>query len=145
MRGKGYETGYGKPPRSGQFKKGQSGNARGRPKGSRDFNTDLREVLEAKVAVTENGKPRKVTSQKATLMRLREKALQGDHKAMTKLLDLARELNFEEWTRKAERALSQNEDDILERFKGALLKQTDPGDHAEELDAESGEEEYGDE
>ena len=32
----GYEVGYGKPPVAGQFKPGQSGNPRGRPKGSRN-------------------------------------------------------------------------------------------------------------
>ena len=125
---KDYETGYGKPPKSGQFRKGQSGNPKGRPKGTRDFNTDLRDVLNTRVAVTESGKPKKVTSQKATLMRLREKALNGDHKAMTKLLDLARELNFEEWTRKTERQLTLREDDILERFKAAVLKKGDGGE-----------------
>lgn len=30
----GYEVGYGKPPRHSQFKKGQSGNRKGRPKGA---------------------------------------------------------------------------------------------------------------
>ena len=29
-----YEVGYKKPPKEGQFKKGQSGNPRGRPKGT---------------------------------------------------------------------------------------------------------------
>jgi len=32
----GYDVGYGKPPKGGQFQKGQSGNPRGRPKGSRN-------------------------------------------------------------------------------------------------------------
>ena len=27
-----YEVGYGRPPKSGQFKKGQSGNPKGRPR-----------------------------------------------------------------------------------------------------------------
>ena len=30
-----YDVGYGKPPKKHRFRKGQSGNARGRPKGAR--------------------------------------------------------------------------------------------------------------
>ena len=36
-----YEVGYGKPPVATQFKKGQSGNTRGRPKGRRQSPPDL--------------------------------------------------------------------------------------------------------
>ena len=35
------EVGYGKPPRATQFKKGQSGNIKGRPKGSKDMRAAL--------------------------------------------------------------------------------------------------------
>ena len=44
--GSDHDGGYGKPPRHSQFKKGQSGNSKGRPKGSRNFSTDLKETLE---------------------------------------------------------------------------------------------------
>jgi hypothetical protein len=45
-----YETGFGKPPRNKQFKKGQSGNPKGRPKHAKSspalFNDELREISE---------------------------------------------------------------------------------------------------
>ncbi len=116
MSDKDKNIGYGKPPKNSRFVKGRSGNPKGRPKGSKDFSSDLRDVLDAKVAVTENGAMRKVTSQKATLMRLREQALKGDARAMKQLLDLAKEQAVEEWSRKAERGLTAPEGDILERF-----------------------------
>ena len=36
-----YEVGYGKPPKNTQFRKGVSGNPRGRPKKSLDFDHEL--------------------------------------------------------------------------------------------------------
>ncbi len=50
-----YEVGYGRPPVASQFKAGQSGNAKGRPKGSKNLSTLLREEMDAKILVTENG------------------------------------------------------------------------------------------
>ena len=36
-----YEVGYGKPPKDSQFKKGESGNKRGRPKGVKNLKTEV--------------------------------------------------------------------------------------------------------
>lgn len=43
-----YTVGYGKPPTFGQFQKGKSGNPSGRPRGTRNFSSDLEEVLSKK-------------------------------------------------------------------------------------------------
>jgi hypothetical protein len=51
-----YEVGYGKPPKSGQFKKGISGNPSGRPKKPSDFLSVLMKELESKVTIHESGK-----------------------------------------------------------------------------------------
>ena len=111
-----YEIGYGKPPRSTRFKKGQSGNAKGRPKGSRNFANDLDDVLNTKMTVNENGKPRKVSTQLAALMRLREKALKGETRALDRLLSMADERSTEKDAQNKERHISSDEMDILERF-----------------------------
>jgi len=83
------KTGYGRPPKSGQFKPGKSGNKKGRPRGSRNFRTDVEEALKARVTVTQGGKPRKMSTQQAGIAVLLQKALNGDGRALLKMLDLA--------------------------------------------------------
>ena len=87
-------VGYRKPPGSSQFKSGQSGNPAGRPKGSRNFKTELRATLQTPVKVNKNGRFRKISTQRASLMVLREKALAGDQRAIEHLIGLA--LRFDE-------------------------------------------------
>lgn len=111
-----YEIGYGKPPKATQFKPGQSGNKRGRPKGSRNFSTDLKEILASKTVVTLNGKPKKISTQKATLERLRQKALQGDARALDKIITLAQQLGEAEEQQSTARNLIKEDAEILERF-----------------------------
>src|SRR5205814_10537808 len=69
------QVGYRKPPEGTRFKPGQSGNPKGRPKGVRNFETDLDETLRELVDVNKGGVRRRVTNQKAMLINLLQKAL----------------------------------------------------------------------
>jgi hypothetical protein len=85
-----YEVGYGKPPRQTRFKKGQSGNPKGRPKGSKNMGTLLGEVLAQKVTVMENGQNRRIPYKEAFVRRLAAKGIEGstrDMLAFAKALD----------------------------------------------------------
>ena len=113
---KDYDVGRGKPPVSGQFSKGKSGNPKGRPRGTKNLATDVEEVLTTKVKVQENGKSVKVSSQKAMLMRLREMALNGHVRSIALLLTLAEQQSANKNAASTERAISASEDDILARF-----------------------------
>jgi hypothetical protein len=75
-----YEVGYGKPPRARQFKAGQSGNPKGRPKGAMSEARILRELLHRKLDVRQNGRSRKITVFEAILLRFTEDALKGNTK-----------------------------------------------------------------
>ncbi|MEZ5813638.1 MAG: DUF5681 domain-containing protein [Alphaproteobacteria bacterium] len=80
-----YDVGYKKPPKGGQFKKGQSGNPSGRPKKKSFYETFIKE-LEAQISVKEGGASTKITKHEALVKRLMNEALQGDHKAQQKIL-----------------------------------------------------------
>src|SRR6266566_3039091 len=87
------ETGYKKPPQHSRFTPGRSGNPRGRQKGVRNLGSDVKRTLEVPVRLNEQGKPRRVSTQEAVLLRLREKALKGDARSLDRLLELAGTFN----------------------------------------------------
>ncbi|MCC8971770.1 DUF5681 domain-containing protein [Bradyrhizobium brasilense] len=82
------DVGYGKPPKHTRFKPGQSGNPNGRPKGVRNFKTDVCEALQTPAKVSKNGRVNKMTTQRAGLETLCIKALKGDPRALEQLLRL---------------------------------------------------------
>src|SRR5204862_2500283 len=73
-----YEVGYRKPPRQTRFTKGQSGNPRGRPKGSKNLPTLLTEALNESVVVAENGRRRKITMRQAIIKQLVKRSATAD-------------------------------------------------------------------
>ena len=81
-----YQVGYGRPPLHTQFKPGQSGNPRGRPKGARSLAATVRKVLGRKIPVIERGQRKLVSADEAMLHRYLEMALEGDVKAGAFLL-----------------------------------------------------------
>jgi hypothetical protein len=81
-----YEVGYCRPPKRGRFKPGQLGNPKGRPKGRKNIRAIFEETLYKPVTVTENGRKSKVPAIKALLLRLLNKSLEGDLRALDKLL-----------------------------------------------------------
>jgi hypothetical protein len=87
-----YEVGYGKPPKSGQFRKGQSGNVAGssaaRRQAKSTFGNPFQEKLNSNVEVPENGKTVRRTRKHMGVRRLVEAAAKGDMHALREMLEL---------------------------------------------------------
>jgi Family of unknown function (DUF5681) len=84
----GTAVGFRRPPKATQFKAGKSGNPRGRPKGSRSVSAVLGDVIRQKIAVTENGKTRRIPALEVMLRRLANDAMRNDPRALKFLLSL---------------------------------------------------------
>jgi hypothetical protein len=85
------DIGYGKPPKDSRFKKGQSGNPKGRPKGAKNLKTVVNQELLATVVLKEGGKPKSISKIEGIVKSAVTNALLGDSKALAQVLNLAKE------------------------------------------------------
>ena len=115
-----YEVGFGKPPKHTRFKPGVSGNPSGKRKDARNLSTDVRQALLAPVKLKQEGRSRRVSTQRALLMRLREKALNGDSRSLDRLIDLAGRYNNEPQGQAA--LSSQDDQEILAAYQRDILE-----------------------
>jgi hypothetical protein len=113
------KTGYGRPPADSRFKKGQSGNPRGRVKGSKNLATDICEELDETIPIREGDKVRKVTKQRVMVKSMAAKAIKGDTKATSLLLD-RRERAEQAAGQRQEIRNTEEEDAIVERWLASL-------------------------
>jgi hypothetical protein len=113
-----YEVGYGKPPKKTRFQPGQSGNPRGRPKGTKNLKTDLVEELREKVVVREGEQSRRVSKQRAVVKTLVTRTLKGDARAASLLTSLMMRLrDTGEGAPETAEPLHDDELEILEAFE----------------------------
>jgi uncharacterized protein DUF5681 len=114
-------VGYCRPPLHTRFKPGQSGNPRGRPKGTANLKTDLGEELSERIRVREGERNLKVSKQRAMLKALVAKALKGDARAATVILNLVSKLFEPEAVAEQAPTLTADDQAILERFLARSL------------------------
>jgi len=83
-----YAVGYGRPPEETRFRKGQSGNPKGRPRGSRSIGAILQAIIGQRITVTEHGTTRRIPALEVMLRRLTNDAMRGDVRGLKLLLSL---------------------------------------------------------
>ena len=119
--GKRTDVGYGRPPVEHQFKPGQSGNKRGRPKGSKNEATIMSELLNRRIDIREKGRTRKITVLEGILLKFAEDALKGNAKAASFLLN--RKQIAESSGLPTAEILDMDDQKVLDSFKQRLEEQ----------------------
>ena len=111
-------VGYGRPPVNRQFKPGQSGNPRGKPKGSKNFPTMFAEAMSRPVTVRDKkGKIRTLSKQELMVEVMVNKAVAGDPKAFAAVVQFAEK--FEVFKRQTQNH-RENMDSALLKLKRGL-------------------------
>lgn len=82
------KVGYCRPPKKHQFRKGISGNPKGRPKGSPNLVTAVKAALSESVMVTEGGRRKSISKLDAAAIQMVNRAVTGDARAFQVLMML---------------------------------------------------------
>ncbi len=132
-----YEVGYGKPPKQTQFKPGQSGNPRGRPKGTKNLKTDLMEELSEMISVREGDRSQNVSKQRAVVKTFVARTLQGDARSAALLTSMMMRLtDTGEGAPDVDDGLIDDEVSILKAFEDRATRRRDdqPGEDGADRD-----------
>ena len=115
-----YEVGYGKPPRDTRFKRGQSGNPRGRPPGAKNLSTLLNEALNELVVVTENGGRKRISKRQAAFKQLVNDAAKGNWRALKLLVDILQDIERRTEPQTEESSFSLADEKVIAQLKSRL-------------------------
>ena len=110
-----YKVGYGKPPKASRFKPGSSGNAKGRPKGSKNLKTLIRRAMTSTIAIQEGSRTRWVSKIEGVVLRQLQDALKGNDRAAMAVIKMAIQMGLleEPDSNSVETALSASDERIL--------------------------------
>jgi len=133
-------VGYGRPPAATRFKKGQSGNPKGRPKGRKSVGKIFSDALHRPIEVREADRVRTMSKIEAVIEVTLNKALKGDHRSFAKLMDVADKLGIIELQPDEQKNFVSYEDVAsarekltrllelkVERIEAGMAKETPPG------------------
>jgi hypothetical protein len=119
---KAQDVGYAKPPSEHTWKPGQSGNPKGRRKGSKNESTILREIFQRKIESRSERGTKKITILEGILLRITEDSLKGNTKSATFLLNRYAALVSGELQRQD---LSDDDREVLEAFAKRIERKSE--------------------
>ena len=130
------QVGYGRPPEGTRFKKGSSGNPKGRPKGSLNVAALLIKTLRERVVINENGRRKTVSKFEAAFKQLANKAASGDLRALRMLIDSARDAEAKQDTggREQSPVLGDLDQAVIE----GIMKRFQEPDQQREMETDTG-------
>ena len=110
------KVGYGNPPEHSRWRKGESGNRRGRPKSAASFADDLAAELAEVIQITEGGKVRRITKRRALIKALTAGGIKGNARATSLLVSLCARVIEAEHEDQAEVGLNTRDRKIVEGY-----------------------------
>jgi Family of unknown function (DUF5681) len=84
-----YEVGYRKPPKANQFRKGRTGNPRGKRQGGENTISAFKRIVSERVKINDGEKVRTTTLAEAVILKNYNAAVQKDPFAMSNIFRLA--------------------------------------------------------
>ncbi|WP_377190454.1 DUF5681 domain-containing protein [Ruegeria meonggei] len=120
-----HEIGYGRPPKATQFKKGKSGNPKGRPRKTTSLNAIVKKAAARKVSVQTAQGSKRISKIEALADKTINDALKGDARARTEAFRLLRAADMQDelaaQTRRAVENLGEDDRAVLASWEARLL------------------------
>lgn len=111
-----YEIGYRKPPKQSQWRKGQSGNSKGRPSKARTMQTIVSREANRAISIKENGRSSTMPAREVVVRNIVNNALKGDASAQKQMLILMNTFMPDETDATTPDALSPSDAALLEQL-----------------------------
>lgn len=109
-------VGYRNPPNHSKFKKGQSGNRKGRPRGARSYRAIIREEASEPIRITVDGKRRTLPAFRVIIKQMKKDALSGDRRDRLAFIELIQIHCPELFTEELRQELSESQDALMRRL-----------------------------
>jgi hypothetical protein len=117
-----YRVGYGRPPLETRFKRGQSGNPKGRPPGAKNLASLLNEALNELVVISENGGRKRISKCKAAFKQLVNEAAKGNWRALKLLVGIMQDIERRTEPQTEESSFSLADEKVIEQLKTRFSK-----------------------